>query len=43
MTTVALLGAGGKMGYRLSANLKNSDFEVRHIEVSEAGRERLQN
>jgi hypothetical protein len=30
------------MGFRLSANLKNSDFDVRHIEVSEAGRARLQ-
>ena len=42
MSVVALLGAGGKLGFRLSANLKNSDFKVRHIEVSEAGRARLQ-
>lgn len=42
MTVVALLGAGGKMGFRLSANLKNSDFQVRHVEISEAGRSRLQ-
>ncbi|MFK8077032.1 MAG: phosphogluconate dehydrogenase C-terminal domain-containing protein [Granulosicoccus sp.] len=41
MTQLALFGAGGKMGYRLSLNLKNSDFEVKHVEVSEAGRERL--
>lgn len=41
MTEVALFGAGGKMGYRLSLNLKNSDYSVRHVEVSEAGRERL--
>ena len=41
VTVVALLGAGGKMGYRLSANLKGSEFVVRHIEVSEAGRIRL--
>ncbi|WP_163578129.1 phosphogluconate dehydrogenase C-terminal domain-containing protein [Halomonas faecis] len=41
MTTIALIGAGGKMGFRLSRNLKNSDFEVRHVEVSEAGRSRL--
>jgi len=41
MTAVAILGAGGKMGFRLSANLKRSDFEVRHIEISEAGRTRL--
>jgi hypothetical protein len=41
MTTIALFGAGGKMGCRLSTNLKNSDFKVRHVEVSEAGRKRL--
>ena len=42
MTNIALLGAGGKMGYRLSKNLLGSRFEVRHVEISEAGRERLQ-
>ena len=41
MTVIALFGAGGKMGCRLSANLKDSIFEVRHVEVSEAGRSRL--
>jgi len=41
MTTIALIGAGGKMGFRLSSNLKNSDFHVRHVEVGEAGRQRL--
>ena len=41
MTTIALIGAGGKMGFRLSANLARSDFDVRHVEVSEAGRHRL--
>lgn len=41
MTTVALFGAGGKMGYRLAANFRGSAYEVRHVEVSEAGRERL--
>jgi len=41
MTRIALFGAGGKMGYRLSSNLKRSQFEVRHVEVSEAGRRRL--
>jgi len=29
------------MGLRLSANLADSDFDVRHVEVSEAGRQRL--
>jgi hypothetical protein len=41
MTTIALFGAGGKMGYRLSSNLKGSRFEVRHVELSSAGQERL--
>ena len=38
---VALVGAGGKMGCRLSKNLVGSRFSVRHVEVSEAGRARL--
>ena len=42
MHHIAVVGAGGKMGYRVSANLRNSPYEVSHIEVSEAGRERLQ-
>lgn len=42
MTNIALIGAGGKMGYRLSANLTRSDFNVCHVEISEAGRQRLQ-
>lgn len=41
MTTIALFGAGGKMGCRLAKNLKGSRFEVRHVEVGEAGIARL--
>lgn len=41
MTTVALFGAGGKMGYRLSSNFRGSPYAVRHVELGEAGRERL--
>lgn len=41
MTAVALFGAGGKMGVRLAQNLKKSDYEVRHVEVSDAGKARL--
>lgn len=41
MTSIALFGAGGKMGARLTRNLMGSPFEVRHVEVSEAGRGRL--
>lgn len=43
MTSIALFGAGGKMGYRLAKNLKGSRFDVRHIELSDAGKARLQN
>jgi hypothetical protein len=38
---IALFGAGGKMGVRLSLNLKGSAFEVRHVEPGEVGRARL--
>lgn len=38
---IALIGAGGKMGVRLSLNLAKSDYDVAHVEVSEAGRARL--
>lgn len=41
MTTIAIFGAGGKMGYRLATNLKGSRFHVHHVEVSEVGRNRL--
>jgi D-apionate oxidoisomerase len=41
MTTIALFGAGGKMGMRLGQNLKNSNYVVRPVEVGEAGRKRL--
>lgn len=41
MTKIALFGAGGKMGMRLGANLKNSRYTVSPVEVSEAGRQRL--
>jgi hypothetical protein len=41
MTTIALFGAGGKMGFRLATNLQHSRFSVRHVEVSAAGQQRL--
>jgi hypothetical protein len=41
MTKIALFGAGGKMGMRLGANLKNSGYTVAPVEVSEAGKARL--
>ena len=41
MTTIALFGAGGKMGVRLSKNLIGSPYTVRHVEPGAAGRQRL--
>lgn len=38
---LALLGAGGKMGVRSATNLADTDFDVAHVEISQAGRERL--
>lgn len=40
-TTIALFGAGGKMGVRLSKNLMGSPYRVRHVEPGAAGRQRL--
>lgn len=41
-TKVALLGAGGKMGCRITDNIKGlSEYAVRYVEVSEQGRARL--
>ncbi len=39
--TIALFGAGGKMGCRLSKNLMGSPFRVRHVEPGAVGRQRL--
>jgi D-apionate oxidoisomerase len=39
--TIALFGAGGKMGVRLSKNLMKSAYIVRHVEPGQAGRARL--
>jgi hypothetical protein len=41
--SIALFGAGGKMGVRLSKNLMGSTYQVRHVEVSQIGQERLKN
>ena len=41
MTQIALIGAGGKMGLRLTDNLRKTDFEVRHVEIGERGRKAL--
>ncbi len=41
MTTIALLGAGGKMGCRITDNLKSSSHRMLYIEVGAAGIENL--
>ncbi|HEX6224463.1 MAG TPA: phosphogluconate dehydrogenase C-terminal domain-containing protein [Chryseolinea sp.] len=38
---VVLVGAGGKMGCRLTDNLKDSQYKMSYLEVSDAGIERL--
>ena len=39
--TITLMGAGGKMGLRLTDNLRKSNYQVRHVEISETGRAAL--
>ncbi|GAB3556086.1 phosphogluconate dehydrogenase C-terminal domain-containing protein [Spelaeicoccus albus] len=41
-TTIAVIGAGGKMGTRVSNNLAASDYSVLYSENSTAGQERLE-
>ena len=41
MTTIALLGAGGKMGMRLARNLKNSRFTIRPVETNEQAKQKI--
>lgn len=39
---VVLLGAGGKMGCRITKNIKDlPEYSIAYVEISEAGRERL--
>lgn len=38
---IALVGAGGKMGCRLTDNLKDSSYRVSYLELSDLGKERL--
>ena len=39
--SIALIGAGGKMGQRITNNLKTTGADVRYVENSEGGRQRL--
>ncbi len=41
MQKVVLAGAGGKMGVRLTHNLKNSDYEMSYLEISPQGMQKL--
>jgi len=41
MSAITLLGAGGKMGLRITDNLRRTDYDVRYVEVSERGRSAL--
>lgn len=41
MTHIALIGAGGKMGTRITDNLLKTDFKVAYVEVSPGGRAKL--
>lgn len=39
---IAVIGAGGKMGMRVSANLEATDHQVFYVEPSQSGRERIE-
>ena len=41
MNKIALIGAGGKMGLRLATNLKETKYEVSHVEISPEGQDRF--
>ena len=41
MTNVTLIGAGGKMGLRLTRNLRGSDYALRYVEISDTGKAAL--
>jgi D-apionate oxidoisomerase len=41
MKIVTLLGAGGKMGLRIAANLQRTDYAVRYVEIGESGKSAL--
>lgn len=39
--TVAVLGAGGKMGFRVTKKLADAGYDLRAVEISDTGRARL--
>jgi D-apionate oxidoisomerase len=40
-TSIAILGAGGKMGFRITRKLVDAGYDVRAVEIGEAGKARL--
>lgn len=40
-TSVAVLGSGGKMGFRITKKLFDAGYDLRAVEIGEAGRARL--
>ena len=42
MKTITLVGAGGKMGCRLTDNFLKNNYQVHYLEVSPKGLENLQ-
>lgn len=40
-TSVAILGSGGKMGFRVTKKLVDAGYDVRAVEIGDAGRQRL--
>jgi len=41
MTTIALIGAGGKMGCRITDNMRGTAYDMRYVEIGESGIRRL--
>jgi hypothetical protein len=41
MKRITLIGAGGKMGIRLTRNLKNSSYSMSYVETGQQGQEKL--
>jgi D-apionate oxidoisomerase len=41
MTTITLIGAGGKMGCRITDRMRDSAYTMRYVEISPSGLERL--
>ena len=40
-SSIAVLGAGGKMGFRVTNKLFDAGYEVRAIEIGDVGKARL--